>query len=845
MSANHPPAPAPSSDWAVPWAIGQVLLGDYAVEGLLGQGGMGTVYLVRSQSTGQRFALKTILESRLGDEASRRSFLDELQVWIDLPEHPHLAACRFFRTVSDRIAIFAEYVEGGSLAGWIAKRKLTRLDQILDIAIQFAWGLHALHERGLIHQDVKPGNVLLTSDGIAKVSDFGLARARAAAGECEGGGAGQSILISCGGMTAAYCSPEQANRQPLSRKTDLWSWAVSVLEMFTGAVASRPGVAAPHALESYLATGPADPSLPAMPSGLTEVLRRCLRYDPAQRWASLAEVTEALRPIYRRVVGTDYPRPAPATSDRDRRVPVEHYRRSIRGVEWSDPREWLLKAFQADGRDPIEAEVLLPARTGSRKAQAIADLAGYDEARRIFGRLVVSGRKDLERDLADLCMHKASIHEYLDDIPGALESYDRAIATYERLVEREGRRELAGNLAIAYMNKATAVQDLGDARAAVGLHDRAIAILERLVERGGRRELAVNLASVYMSKAIAVADLGDLPAAVGLHDRAIATYERLVEREGRRELAGNLAIAYMNKAITVQQLGDLPAAVGLHDRAIATYERLVEREGRRELADALAMAYMNKACAVQELGDLPAAAGLHDRAIAIFERLVEREGRRELAGDLAEAYMSKATAVADPGDLPAAAELYDRAIAVYERLVEREGRRELAGNLARVYGNKAIAVRQLGDLPAAAELYDRAIAVYERLVEREGRRELAHDLAWVYGNKARAVRELGDLPAAVGLLDRAIAVYERLVEREGRRELAHALAMVYGNKACAVQELGDLPAAVELYDRAIATYERLVEREGRRELAGALARVYGNKANAVRQLGDLPAAVEL
>ena len=252
------------------------------------------------------------------------------------------------------------------------------------------------------------------------------------------------------------------------------------------------------------------------------------------------------------------------------------------GAEWSDPREWLLKAFQADGRDPIEAEALLPARTGSRKAQAIADLAGYNEARRIFRRLVVSGRKDLERDLAVLCTDSAHINILLDDIPGALESYDRAIAILEPLVGREGRRELAGDLARVYGTRPTRCRTWATCPPRSSCATGRSRSWSRWSSGRGGGELAGDLALVYGSKANAVWQLGDLPAAVGLYDRAIATYERLVEREGRRELAGDLARGYGNKAIAVQRLGDLPAAVGLYDRAIALCERLVEREGRRD-----------------------------------------------------------------------------------------------------------------------------------------------------------------------------------------------------------------------------------------------------------------------
>src|SRR6266498_3867772 len=233
--ANQPNNPQ-NSDSEQTWQPGELLLDDFEVQQVLGQGGMGKVYLVRSRTTAMEFAVKRAL---IKDDNSRQNFLSELQTWIDLPEHPNIAACRFFRTIGDEIVIFSEYINGGTLADWIRDRRLTTLEQILDVAIQFVWGLQALHEHGLIHQDVKPGNVLMTTKGTAKVTDFGLARAR-----LRGGGGqfysptdapnSQSVLVSVGGMTQAYCSPEQAAKQPLSRKTDIWSWGVSVLDMFYG-----------------------------------------------------------------------------------------------------------------------------------------------------------------------------------------------------------------------------------------------------------------------------------------------------------------------------------------------------------------------------------------------------------------------------------------------------------------------------------------------------------------------------------------------------------------------------------------------------------------------------------
>ena len=82
---------------------------------------MGKVYLVKSRTTGMRFAVK---RAKGLSESDRRNFLAELQTWIDLPEHANLVPCRFFRTVGDEVLIFAEYVEGGSLKDWIDSRQI-------------------------------------------------------------------------------------------------------------------------------------------------------------------------------------------------------------------------------------------------------------------------------------------------------------------------------------------------------------------------------------------------------------------------------------------------------------------------------------------------------------------------------------------------------------------------------------------------------------------------------------------------------------------------------------------------------------------------------------------------
>ncbi|MFA7175003.1 MAG: serine/threonine-protein kinase, partial [Kiritimatiellia bacterium] len=802
------------------WNAGQTILDDYVVDRVLGEGGMGIVYLVHSQANGRQFAVKRATGLK---ESDRRNFLAELQTWIDLPEHPNIVPCRFFRTVGDEVLIFAEYVEGGSLKDWIDSKKLYEggpqeaLERILDISIQFAWGLHCMHELGVVHQDVKPGNVLMSFDGAVamqgvrpRVTDFGLARARTAGGERFVPALGRSILVSSGGHTPAYCSPEQAERRPVTRQTDIWSWGVSVLEMFTGEVTWISGHVAAEVLEQYLQSDEPVEKIPAMPIDLAELLRQCFLHQSAERPVDLAWVVETLKTVYRREAGTDYDRALNASTQATPFGSEIEERRHYANVAWKDPQVWLEKGLRAAGRDPAEAAAMLSRRGVTRRGELVAELAVYDEAKRLYQQLVRDGRKELECDLAVLCSDKALIHRVAADGHGALGEYDQAIAIRERLVNQEGRRELADLLATVYTNKAIAVSALGDKRGAMALYDQAIAIRERLVNLEGRRELANDLAMVYMNKASAVSALGDNRGAVALYDQAIAIRERLVNQEGRRELANDLATVYINKANAVSALGDNRGAMAIFEQAIAIWERLVDQEGRRELADSLAIAYTDKAAVVSALGDNREAVMLFDQAIAIRERLVNQDDRRELADDLATAYISKATVVSALGDNRGAVVFCDQAIAIRERLINQEGRRELAADLAMDYMIKAVAVSTLGDNRGAMTLYDQTIVILERLVNLDDRRKLANLLATVYTSKANAVSALGDDRGAVELYDRAIAIRERLVNLEGHRELADDLATVYFNKANVVRALGDNLGAMTFYDQSIAILERLV-----------------------------------
>ena len=824
------------------WQPGQIPFEDFVVEGVLGEGGMGKVYLVKSHSTDMRFAVK---RAKGLSQRERRNFLAELQTWIDLPEHPNLVPCRFFRTVGDEVLIFAEYVAGGSLKNWIDSRKLygggaeQALNRILDTAIQFAWGLHCVHELGLVHQDVKPANVMMEKDahvvmqGLkARVTDYGLARARAIGGERDVAELGRSILVSSGGFTPAYCSPEQAGGRKLDRRTDVWSWGVSVMEMFQGGVTWQSGMAAAEALKTFLEHNGEEEHISAIPVEVAELLKGCFRKDPAQRWESFEDVVQKLRGVYHAVVGAEYSRALGKIEPKAARQVRADERRARSGVSWTDPQEWLERALLAEGRDPAEAAEIVARQGSSRRGQLVADVATYDEARRIYERLIEGGRKDLENTMAALCQQAAFVHETADDSSGASVLYDRAIEILDRMVNVEGRRELAKDLASVYVNKGIALKTTGNNREAVELFDQAIAIGERMGRQSGGSEGLTNLANTYMNKANAVTNLGDYREAVLLFDLAIQILELAVGApNNRKELLDGLASAYINKAIALNAFGDIAEAGASYDRGLNIYERLVNQEGRRELSDRLSAAYMNKATVLGALGDNAGAIVLYDRAIEINARLINQEGRRELSRVLALVYQNKAAALIKLGDKAGAAAVCDPAISIYERLVHQEGRRDLSQELSSVYLNKGIALQELADDAGAVAYYDRALQITERLVNSEGRRELFDSLANIYNSKAGATCCMGDEVGGLLLFDRAIQIRERLVNEEGRQELAYSLAKTYVNKSVALSWHADNQGAVASYDSAISIYEKLINQQGRKDLMAELAGIKGYRAN--------------
>ena len=317
VSDSQSTTPLTDADVAREWNLGDTILDLYEVTGVLGEGGMGKVYRVHHKNWNIDLAVKAPRPEIIDRAGAKENFVREAETWVNLGLHPHIVSCYYVRDLGGIPRVFAEYVEGGTLSDWIRTRRLYEggpdeaLERILDISIQFAWGLHYAHEQGLVHQDVKPANVMMTPDGVAKVTDFGLARARGLSSVDVSSVAGQSVLVESGGMTPAYASPEQVKGEPLTRKTDIWSWAVSVLEIFTGEVIWMSGSAAADVVEEFVGTSLDDASIPEIPEAVRDLLLDCFKYSPSERPQDMMEVANHLQEIYHEITGRTFARQLP------------------------------------------------------------------------------------------------------------------------------------------------------------------------------------------------------------------------------------------------------------------------------------------------------------------------------------------------------------------------------------------------------------------------------------------------------------------------------------------------------------------------------------------------------
>ena len=643
-------------------------------------GGMGEVYLCLDLKTVQPIALKTIHRRYLKYQEIHQRFEQEAYTWVSLEKHPHIVRCGLLDTLDNLPFLFLEWIlgedgRGTDLRSWLRHGALSP-QRSIQLAIDVCRGLAYAHAkvRGLVHRDLKPENVLVAYGGIAKITDFGLAKLvqetdlLTPTSNPIVSGASESHhnrfgLTNVGGVvgTPAYMAPEQWRGEALDRRTDLYALGCILFEMLTGRTAfSAPTLDALRQAHLYEplpevgACGDAMGSASFFPelSHLEELVRWCLSREPSARPESASALLEELEALYARAFGAPWRRlpEGDILSSRDY---------SNRGGTFTT-----LGRYEEALQDHNRAIELEPnyAAGYSNRGITYYHLVRYEEALENFNHAIALDPND-----AIPYSNRGLTYDGLGRYEYAIDDYGRAIAinpdyasayynrgiTYlslgrdlEALADFNQAIAIEPNFAAAYSNRGSAYDGLGHYEKALNDFGHAI-------------EIDLNDADAYYNR-------GSTYARLGRYAEAIEDYNRAIT------INPGHAKTYSNRAVTYGRLGRSEQALDDHNRAIG-------------IDPDYASAYYNRGTTYDELGRYEEAIGDYDRALGINP--------------------NDATAVSNRGNTHLKLGHFEEALRDFNRAIE------LNPNSTKAYSNRGATYENLGRYEEAYRDFNKAIGI--------------------------------------------------------------------------------------------------------------------------------------
>jgi len=259
-------------------------VGEYEVLALIGSGGMGRVYKVRNIISNREEAMKILLPDFAKDPELAARFMAEIRTLAGL-EHPNIAQLRTAFQVENQFVMVMEYVEGTSLDK-LAPQLQGSLDTVLDYAMQVLAALSYAHGRGVTHRDIKPANIMITSHGVVKLMDFGIAKSTTDMNLTRPGTTMGSIY---------YMSPEQVRGGTVDARSDIYSFGITLYEMLTGRkpFEAETSYTVLNAQVNEMPTAPAQVNA-AIPMSLSGIVMHAMAKNPAERFQTAEEFRRAL-----------------------------------------------------------------------------------------------------------------------------------------------------------------------------------------------------------------------------------------------------------------------------------------------------------------------------------------------------------------------------------------------------------------------------------------------------------------------------------------------------------------------------------------------------------------------
>ncbi|MBZ4418615.1 serine/threonine-protein kinase [Myxococcus sp. RHSTA-1-4] len=791
-------------------------LGRYVVQEVLGQGGMGVVYAAYDPQLDRQICIKLL---RATGKAASEELLREAQA-AARPSHPHVVTVHDIGVEGERVFLTMERVEGTTLRGWLKERP-RGVEEILSLFEQAGQGLAAAHAVGLVHRDFKPENVLVDRNGVARVTDFGLARllsSGAPPSPHEPAPEAPAVNTARGEMTLrlasrvegtpGYVAPELLRREPASVRSDVYSFCVSLDE----ALKEQPRASIPAGVHAVIARGLAehpDARYGSMGDLLADLARARSARPPKRRFAMGAAALLLLiagsalawrlwhGPARR---GTaERPTLAVLALDNRARAPEQAWLGTVLGealtAELSAGAGFRLVSPQ------MVADLRLPVTPSTETLLRLQVATGAELA-------LSGGFRVTERDSGELLQVELVLHDAASGAELARVSESGAsVGEVLELARRAGKalREELKLKALTESEAREARDALPRGAEAARLYAEGLAAQRRQAVQEAH-ELFSRAAEAEPSHPMIHAALARVSSVLGYSSEARASAERAIQlsgglsREARLALQGevlSIAKAYPEAVKTFSalwtfypdnldyglSLARAQTEAGQPRDALATLERLRQLPPPANQDPRIGL---QEASTRQDMGDFRGQ----------LEATRRGEAHARPLGDtrvLAELLYFQAWALFQLGQLDDARASHHQGLETCERL-------QLDGCLARGADMLGAMDFQQGRLDESAESHRTAVALQRKIGNVRGEEQALHNLA-------NTLRRKGELTEALQIL-------ERLVEASARRSAPNDEMRARGSLANVLVALGELPAAETQLEKALTLARKTGERPG-------------------------------
>jgi serine/threonine protein kinase/tetratricopeptide (TPR) repeat protein len=792
----------------------------YEVLGELGRGGMGVVYKARHVRLDRVVALKMILAGAYAGAQECDRFRAEAQSAARL-QHPHIVQIHEVGEHDGRPYLTLEFVDGGSLAQRLTGAPFPAA-QAAPLVHCLARAVQHAHERGVVHRDLKPANILLTAEGVPKITDFGLAR------RLDGDAAETRTGAILG--TPCYMAPEQAAGRAGAAGTpaDVYGLGAILYELLTG----RPPFLAATALETLELVRDQEPVpprrlQPRVPRDLETICLKCLQKDPGKRYASAAELAQ------------DLERFLSGRSVRARPTP-----RWERALKWARRRPAVAGLLAVSGLAAILLMVTLAVSNvmiRKEKERAEANYRAAEVNRQIATDAVNSYYTAVSEDVL---LREPGQHQLRKQLlQYARDFYERFVK--ERQDDPGARAELAR--ALWRLANITSEVDL-DTRKATELLQEAEAIQEPLAHASPDvAPLQSDLARTLHSMGALAYDRGDMEAADGAYQRARAIREELVH--GNPEAAENqdgLAQTCHNLANLYRRLGKTDEALAALKQSLPLRQRLADRHPEVPSYQAnLAVTHMLFGVLYSDRDQLMSEKASQDARDLLVELVAAHPRISRYQHLLGETLQNLGILYHDRQKDRAGA-CYEESLTIRKKLADENPQViDYQSGLARTHCSAGLLCSSLGQPAEAEKHFQAALKVQDKVGPGTQQLGFRRDWAASHNNLGILYHQTNRVDLAEQSYRQAIKLIEGLPhEQQELPEISVALGGFYGNLGEAFLDRLQFAEALVPYDQAIERLEAVrVKKESDPHLGPFLRNTYLGRALARVRTDDRAGAL--